>query len=122
VNNNFKIKTKQRNARKRRCRARINNQEICRLTVYKSARNIYAQIFSSDNLFVLTSASSIDKSIKDKVLNKNKTLKSQEIGKIIAQKAKLKGIHKVAFDKSGFKYHGCIKAVAESAREHGLLF
>ena len=122
MNNNFKIKQKRRNARKRRCRARINNQEICRLTVYKSAKNIYAQIFSSDNLFVLISASSIDKNIKDKILNKNKIIKSQEIGKIIAQKAKLKGISKVAFDKSGFKYHGCIKAVAESARKYGLLF
>ena len=122
MNNNFKIKLKKRNARKRRCRARINKQEICRLTVYKSAKNIYAQIFSSDKVFVLTSASSIDKDIKQKVLNKNKMIKSQEIGKSIAQKAKLKGITKVAFDKSGFKYHGCIKEVADSARKYGLLF
>lgn len=122
MNNNFIKKLKRRIARKRRTRARISNHDICRLTVYRSAKNIYAQIFSSDKFFVLVSASSIDKEIKKNILNKNKILKSQEIGKIIAQKAKTKGISKVAFDKSGFKYHGCIKALAESARKHGLLF
>jgi len=122
VNNNFIKKLKRRIARKRRCRARISNQDICRLTVYRSSKNIYAQIFSSDNFFVLVSASSIDRDIKESVCNKNKILKSQAIGKIIAEKAKIKGISKVAFDKSGFKYHGCIKAVAEAARQHGLSF
>ena len=78
--------------------------------------------FSSDNFFVLASASSIDKDIKETLSNKSKILKSQEIGKIIAEKAKIKGISKVAFDKSGCKYHGCIKAVADSARKHGLSF
>lgn len=122
MNNNFIKKLKRRIARKRRCRARIRNQEICRLTVYRSSKNIYAQIFSSDNFFVLASASSIDKDIKETLSNKSKILKSQEIGKIIAEKAKIKGILKVAFDKSGCKYHGCIKAVADSARKHGLSF
>ena len=65
MNNNFIKKLKRRIARKRRCRARINNQDICRLTVYKSAKNVYAQIFSSDKFFVLASASSIDKNIKN---------------------------------------------------------
>ena len=122
MNNNFIKKLKRRIARKRRCRARIKNQDICRLTVYRSSKNIYAQIFSSDNFFVLASASSIDKDIKETLSNKSKILKSQEIGKIIAEKAKIKGISKVAFDKSGCKYHGCIKAVADSARKHGLSF
>jgi len=122
VNNNFVIKLKRRNARKRRCRVRIKNQKMCRLTVYRSAKNIYAQIFSSDNFFVLVSASSIDKDVKNKLEKKNKLSKSEEIGKIIAEKAKIKGIKKVAFDRSGFKYHGCIKALAESARKNGLLF
>lgn len=122
MNNNFIKKLKRRIARKRRCRARIKNQDICRLTVYRSSKNIYAQIFSSDNFFVLASASSIDKDIKETLSNKSKVLKSQEIGKIIAEKAKIKGISKVAFDKSGCKYHGCIKAVADSARKHGLSF
>jgi len=122
VNNNFIKKLNRRIARKRRCRAKIKNQDICRLTVYRSAKNIYAQIFSSDNLFVLVSASSIDKDIKKNILDKNKIVKSQTIGKILAEKAKIKGISKVAFDKSGFKYHGCIKALAESARKNGLSF
>jgi len=122
VNNNFIKKLKRRVSRRRRCRAKIRNQDICRLTVYRSSKNIYAQIFSSDNLFVLVSASSIDRDIKQTVETKNKTLKSEEIGKIIAEKAKNKGISKVAFDKSGFKYHGCIKALADSARKHGLSF
>lgn len=122
MNNNFIKKLKRRVSRRRRCRAKIRNQDICRLTVYRSSKNIYAQIFSSDNLFVLVSASSIDRDIKQTVETKNKTLKSEEIGKIIAEKAKNKGISKVAFDKSGFKYHGCIKALADSARKHGLSF
>jgi len=122
VNNNFIKKLKRRIARKRRCRAKIKNQDICRLTVYRSSKNIYAQIFSSDNLRVLVSASSIDVDIKKNLINQNKKIKSATIGKIIAEKAKIKGISKVAFDKSGFKYHGCVKAVAESARKHGLSF
>jgi large subunit ribosomal protein L18 len=122
VNNNFIKKLNRRISRKRRCRAKIRNHDICRLTVYRSSKNIYAQIFSSDNFFVLVSASSIDKDIKQNILNKNKIYKSEEIGKLIAEKAKIQGISKVAFDKSGFKYHGCIKAVAESARKHGLSF
>lgn len=122
MNNNFIKKLKRRIARKRRCRAKIRNQDICRLTVYRSSKNIYAQIFSSDNFFVLVSASSIDKDIKKEMMDKNKILKSKMIGKIIAEKAKIKGISKVAFDKSGLKYHGCIKEVAESARKHGLSF
>ena len=122
MNNNFIKKLNRRIARKRRCRAKIRNHDICRLTVYKSSKNIYAQIFSSDNLFVLVSASSIDKGLKQDISDKSKILKSQEIGKIIAEKAKIKGISKVAFDKSGFKYHGCIKALAESARKNGLSF
>lgn len=122
MNNNFIKKLKRRIARKRRCRAKIKNQNICRLTVYRSSKNVYAQIFSSDNISVLASASSIDKKIKKNIIDKNKMLKSIEVGKIIAEKAKIKGISKVAFDKSGFKYHGCIKAVADSARENGLLF
>lgn len=122
VNNNFIKKLNRKNARKRRCRARISKQEICRLTVYRSCKNIYAQIFSSDKFFVLASASSLDKNIKDIVSGKDKTFKSKEIGKLIAKRAKVKGISRVAFDKSGYKYHGCIKAVAESAREHGLSF
>jgi large subunit ribosomal protein L18 len=122
VNNNFIRKLNRRIARKRRCRAKIRNQDICRLTVYRSSKNVYAQIFSSDNFFVLASASSIDKDVKENMLNQSKTVKSEMIGKMIAEKAKIKGISKVAFDKSGLKYHGCIKAVAESARKHGLSF
>ena len=72
MNNNFVIKLKRRNARKRRCRVRIKNQRMCRLTVYRSAKNIYAQIFSSDNFFVLVSASSIDKDVKSSLEKKAK--------------------------------------------------
>lgn len=122
MNNNFLKKLKRRVSRRRRCRARIKNQGICRLTVYRSAKNVYAQIFSSDSFFVLVSASSIDKNVKSNLSGKNKLSKSEEVGKMIAEKAKKKGIHKVAFDKSGFKYHGCVKALAESARKNGLCF
>jgi len=113
------------NARLRRCkktRKKIASLTIHRLSVYRSAKNIYAQIISEDNRKVITSVSSIDKSLRDKNINGSNVAGAVEVGRMIAEKAVGLGIQKVAFDSSGYKYHGRVKALADAAREHGLKF
>jgi large subunit ribosomal protein L18 len=98
-----KIETRQR--RRNRTRNRIARNEAVRLSVHRTPRNIYAQIIDASGSHVLASASTLE-----------------AVGKRIADKAKQAGISKVAFDRSGFKYHGRIKALADAARENGLEF
>ncbi len=93
-----------------------------RLTVHKSSQHIYAQVFTPDGAQVLASASSVEKDVRTKDFGAGKIKLSEEIGKLIAERAKAKGIVKVAFDRSGYRYHGCIKALAEGARDGGLEF
>lgn len=101
--------------RARKTRAKINELRVNRLCVYRSPRHIYAQVISPDNK-VLASASSLGE-------NKTGNVESaQAIGKLIAERAKAAGVSKVAFDRSGYVYHGRIKALAEAAREGGLEF
>lgn len=101
--------------RARRTRAKISELRVNRLCVYRSPRHIYAQIISPDNT-VLASASSLG---EDKTGNVES---ATQIGKLIAERAVAAGITKVAFDRSGYVYHGRIKALAEAAREGGLEF
>jgi large subunit ribosomal protein L18 len=101
--------------RAKRIRAKINELRVNRLCVYRSPRHIYAQIISSDNL-VLASASSLGEEKTGNVES------ATRIGKLIAERAVAAGITKVAFDRSGYVYHGRIKALAEAAREGGLEF
>ncbi len=96
--------------------------ERMRLTVHKSSQHIYAQIFTPDGAQVLACASSVEKEIKDQDFGSGKLKLSEAIGKLVATRAKAKGIVKVAFDRSGYKYHGCVKALAEGARDGGLEF
>lgn len=94
-----------------------------RLVVHRSIRHIYAQIISQDNCNVLVSASTVEKKIANQLtLTSNKSDAASIVGKIIAKRAITKGITNVAFDRSGFKYHGRIKALAECARRYGLKF
>lgn len=94
-----------------------------RLSVYRSNKNIYAQLIDDVKQVTLTSASTICKEYKQEVDEKvNKTEQSKIVGKIIAKKAKDKGIEKVVFDRGGYLYHGRVKALAEAAREEGLKF
>lgn len=115
-------KKESRIRRSKRTRSRIRLQGVNRLSVHKTPRNIYAQIFSSDNTSVVTSASTLDKEIKGKVKNGGNVEAAAEVGKTIAERAKKAGITRVAFDRSGFKYHGRIKALADAARENGMEF
>jgi large subunit ribosomal protein L18 len=94
-----------------------------RLVVYRSLRNIYAQLVDDDAARTLTGVSSLTPSLKDELLKaKTPTDRSKIVGKALAQAAKEKGITRVVFDRSGFPYHGQVKAMAEAAREGGLEF
>lgn len=101
--------------RAKRIRAKISELRVNRLCVFRSPRHIYAQIISPDNQ-VLASASSLGET---KAGNVESAVK---IGKLIAERAKTAGVTKVAFDRSGYVYHGRVKALADAAREGGLEF
>jgi len=93
-----------------------------RLSIYRSSKHIYAQIISGDENKVIASASTVEKSIRDSLTYTGNAEAAAAIGKLVAERAKEKGIESVAFDRSGFKYHGRVKALADAAREAGLQF
>ena len=117
--------TKARNQR-RRNRSKgnfVKHVNRHRLVVFRSNKNMSAQLVDDFNGKIITSASSLDKLIKNKVAKlKTKTEVSVFIGKMIADNAKTKKISKIVFDRNGFPYHGRVKALAESARKNGLKF
>ena len=112
-----------RRARKTRMRIRLNRNDRPRLSVYRSLQHIYVQIIipGEKGDAVVASASTLDKQLKSKIKG-NKTQQAKQVGQAIAERAKAKGIVCVAFDRSGFKYHGRVQAVADAAREGGLDF
>jgi large subunit ribosomal protein L18 len=108
--------------RKIRIRKKIVGVSDCpRLSVFRSARHIYAQIIDDSKGQTLVSASSLDKELKGSEFE-NKTAAAVKIGELVAERAKAKGIEKVVFDRNGYIYHGRVKALSESAREAGLNF
>ena len=106
--------------RAKRGRAKINELRMNRLCVFRSPKHIYAQIISATGSEVLVSASTLEKSNKSGATGNIDA--AGKIGKLIAERAKKAGIEKVAFDRSGYVYHGRVKALAEAARESGLEF
>jgi len=108
--------------RARRTRARIRAQGRRRLSVNRTPRHIYAQIFDEGGERVLVSASTVDKELKGEMVNGGNVVAAARVGEVLAERARNAGIKTVAFDRSGFKYHGRIKALADAAREHGLEF
>ena len=114
--------TNSRLRRARKTRAKIAELKVTRLSVHRSNEHIYAQIIAETGDKVLASASTVEPDIRKKVKNGGNIAAAAVIGKRIAEKAKAAGITTVAFDRSGYKYHGRIKALAEAAREHGLSF
>ena len=113
-------KKKSRLRRATKSRAKIKELRENRLCVNRTPRHIYAQIIEAGGAKVLACASTLDKGISvEKTGNANA---AAEVGKLIAERAKEAGIERVAFDRSGFKYHGRIKALADAARESGLEF
>ncbi len=121
-------KKEQRLRRSRQTRQRIANQRAVRLAVHRSNLHIYASIVSDDGTQVLASASTVEKDVRAQLGADGKAGKggsvsaAAAVGKRIAEKAKAAGIEKVAFDRSGFAFHGRVKALAEAAREAGLQF
>ncbi|WP_370979616.1 50S ribosomal protein L18 [Agaribacterium sp. ZY112] len=106
--------------RARRSRAKIRELKIARLCVNRTPRHIYAQIIDGEGAKVLASASTVEKDLKAGATGNAEA--ATKVGALIAERAKAAGIEKVAFDRSGFKYHGRIKALADAAREAGLDF
>ena len=118
-------KKEQRLRRSRQTRVRIALQQVARLAVFRSNLHIYAQVISEDGGQILASASTLEKEVREQLGAAGKggnAAAASLIGKRIAEKAKAAGVEKVAFDRSGFAYHGRVKALAEAAREAGLQF
>ena len=114
--------TDNRLRRARKTRANIAKQQVTRLSVHRTNLHIYAQIIDATGAKVLASASTAEAEVRKKVKNGGNVEAAAVIGKLIAEKAKKAGITTVAFDRSGYKYHGRIKALADAARENGLTF
>lgn len=117
------IKRQMRLKRKKSIRARVAGTEVRpRLTVFRSAKHIYAQIVNDDTNQTLVATSTLSKEFLEKTKVKGKVGASVEVGKLIAAMALARGIKRVVFDRNGFLYHGRIKALSTGAREGGLDF
>ncbi len=108
--------------RSRKTRIRIAEQGKPRLCVFRSGKHIYAQIIDDASGRVLAQASSLEKSVRESEIRGSNVLGANQIGLRVASKARELGIERVAFDRSGYRYHGRVKALAEGAREGGLSF
>ena len=103
-------------------RSHIRELGVPRLSVLRTGQHLYAQIFTADGSKVLASASTVQSAVRDGLKNGKNADAATKVGQSIAEKAKAAGIEKVAFDRSGYRYHGRIKALAEGARTGGLKF
>ena len=112
-------------ARLRRAKAsrmHIRKLAVPRLTVHRTDQHIYAQVISAEGDKVLAAASTVQKAVADGLKGTKNKAAAVAVGKAVAEKAKAAGVEKVAFDRSGFRYHGRIAALADAAREAGLKF
>ena len=116
----MKDKKQSRMRRARKLRAKISRQGAVRLSVHRTAQHIYAQVIDATGSKVLAASSTLDAGIKKDVKNTSNCDAAAAVGKQIAALAKKAGVEQVAFDRSGFRYHGRVKALAEAAREAGL--
>ena len=115
-------KDESRQRRARQTRIRIAEELANRLTVSRSNSHSSAKVYSSCGTKVLASASSMEKELRQAIKNGGNTDAAAQIGKLVAERAVKAGVVDVAFDRSGHRYHGRIKALAEAAREAGLKF
>jgi len=109
-----------RRAKATRCH--IRKLAVARLSVHRTSQHLYAQVFSADGEKVVAAANTLQKDVVAGVKGTKNLSAAAAVGKAIAERAKAAGIEKVAFDRSGFLYHGRIKALADAAREGGLQF
>ena len=95
---------------------------VPRLCVHRTPRHIYAQVLSSDGATTVASASTVEKEIRSEVAYGGNRAAAAVVGRVVAERAVRAGIERVAFDRSGFRFHGRVKALADAAREAGLTF
>ena len=105
-----------------RTRKHIRELKIPRLCVHRTPRHIYAQVISPDGGTTVASASTVDRAVRGEVAYGGNCSAAAAVGRAIAERAREAGIERVAFDRSGFKFHGRVKALADAAREAGLVF
>jgi large subunit ribosomal protein L18 len=115
-------KKQSRLRRAKRARAKIRELGVHRLSVHRTPQHIYAQVIAPDGGTVVASASTVLKELRGALKGTGNVSAATEVGKSIAEKARSAGITKVAFDRSGFRYHGRVKALADAARTGGLEF
>jgi large subunit ribosomal protein L18 len=105
-----------------RTRHKLRELGMSRLCVFRTPRHIYAQVIDSSGDRVVTSASTVEAQVRRDLRSGGNVEAAKAVGKLVAERAKAAGVTRVAFDRSGFKYHGRIKALADAARENGLEF
>jgi large subunit ribosomal protein L18 len=115
-----KKESRQRRAKQARCH--IRELGATRLSIHRTPRHIYAQVFTADGSQVLAAASSVEKDLRESMPNGGNVEAAAAVGKLVAERALAAGVEAVAFDRAGFKYHGRVKALADAARESGLKF
>ena len=113
-------KKESKSRRARSTRFKIREQGATRLSVHRTPQHMYAQIITADGSKILAAASTVEKELKEGSTGNVEA--ASKVGKLIAERAKAAGVTQVAFDRSGFKYHGRVKALADAARESGLEF
>ncbi len=115
-------KKSSRMRRARKGRAKIRQVGAYRLSVHRTPRHIYAQVIAPDAAHVVVAASTLEKRLRETLASTGNREAAARVGQLVAERAKERGITQVAFDRSGFKYHGRVKALADAAREAGLQF
>ncbi len=108
--------------RSRRARGKIRELGVFRLSIHRTPRHIYAQVIAPNGSEVVAAASTLQTEIKKQIDYSGNAAAAAAVGKAVAERAKSAGVTKVAFDRSGFRYHGRVKSLAEAARENGLEF
>lgn len=116
----MKDKKQSRLRRALRIRAKIRRSGNVRLSVHRTSQHIYAQVIEAETANVIASTSTLDAVVKKEITNGGNIKAAQAVGKRIAELAKEKGVERLVFDRSGFRYHGRVKALADAAREAGL--
>ena len=117
------ITKKQRRLRRAiKARAHIRNLAVARLTVHRTPNHIYAQVTAADGAKVIAAASTVQKVVREGLKRTGNVEAAKAVGRAIATRAKAAGVSRVAFDRSGFQFHGRVKALADAAREAGLEF
>jgi large subunit ribosomal protein L18 len=116
------IKNTARLRRAKSTRAHIRVLGVPRLSVLRTGQHLYAQLFTADGAKVIAAANTLQADVKEGLKSGKNSEAAARVGKFIAERAKAAGIEKIAFDRSGYRYHGRIKALADAAREGGLQF